>query len=292
LILHNPAAGRAQRDLLDATVRSLQESGHHVAVRETSADRDATHLLNDVADYDRLLVAGGDGTINAVLNAIATLSDVPPLGIIPTGTSNVLAAELGAPSRPAGITALVNQGSVRQMSLGKVNDRFFAVMVGVGLDAHMIRDVDRQWKRRYGALAHVRAFFHQARHFRFPEYRVRIDGHLRPARSLVVANASRYGPRWTIAPAADLGNLDLQVCRVRAPSRWGWLATALALYGGHVFDNGSLRIEAARDIHIDGPEGEPVQADGDIVAALPARIVAPDVWVRVLDPAAVSRQRL
>ncbi|MCA1553155.1 MAG: diacylglycerol kinase family lipid kinase, partial [Chloroflexi bacterium] len=149
MLIFNPAAG--QRDLraaLDEVNTYLISIGWQVCVRETQARGDATVLARDaVADgADVVFAAGGDGTINEVVNGLAH-SHVA-LGVLPTGTANVWAQEIGLPvprllnpdPNPllSGATRLAN-GHVHEMDLGKAGSRYFMLYGSVGFDAQVVR---------------------------------------------------------------------------------------------------------------------------------------------------------
>ncbi|MEM7255051.1 MAG: diacylglycerol kinase family protein [Pseudomonadota bacterium] len=285
LVIANPVAGRGRHPLLDRTLRLLLQDGATITLRNTEYRDHVQTLVADASAFDRVVVAGGDGTINEALNGLVDVVDPPRLGFVPVGTSNVLAAELGIPTRAERLVETLLGDQEKQLSLGKVNGRYFAMMVGIGLDAHLVRGVDPKLKRSIGALAYVTSFFRQVRDFSFPTFEVDVDGSHRRVCSLVVSNISRYGPRWIIAPHADPSADDLQVCQLRSPSRWGRLATAVAQYGGRYLGSETLVIDSASErVIITGPENEPVQADGEVVATLPATIRVASRRVAVLSP--------
>lgn len=281
LVVHNPYAGNGGRSLFHAVLARLASAGCDVDVAATTQPGDATAAASRAVGYDRIVVVGGDGTFNEVINGIADTTHRPPLAIIPEGTSNVLAAEIGLSRRADRVAEAILRGREVPIALGRVNGRYFSVMVGAGLDAYLVAKVDHALKRRYGAKAYVASFVRQLREFPFPDYDVSIDGASRVARSVIVANASRYARHWKVAPRADIRDDHLDVCHVRARGRLG---TALALFGGRLAEGRGLAIRSGSQIRIDGPAGDPVQADGDIVTTLPAEIIVRPAAVNVLYP--------
>ena len=122
---------------------------------------------------DLLVVWGGDGMVQRTIDVVAG-SDVP-LAIVPAGTGNLLATNLGIPAEIAGAVRLAFHGERRRIDLGRLNGEHFAVMAGVGFDGAMIRDADRNLKDRLGKLAYV---WTGIRHVNgeAPRAKVRIDG--------------------------------------------------------------------------------------------------------------------
>lgn len=284
LVIHNPIAGNRGRALFSAVTTRLEAAGCEIVVKETRGAGEGVEVARTACKYDRVVVAGGDGTFNEVINGVADLNDAPPLAIIPEGTSNVLAAEIGL-SRRAGVVAdAILNGERVPISLGRVNGRYFAVMMGAGLDAYLVARVDPALKRRLGANAYVASLIRQLREFSFPDYSVTVDDKQHVAGSVIVANASRYSRSWKVAPTADIRGDKLQVCRVHPSGRWGRIGSALALFGGRLSHGRGLEISAAVRVRIDGPPGDPVQADGDIVTTLPAEVEVRPGAVNVLYP--------
>lgn len=272
LIIHNPTAGSGGREQYWSVLNRLECSGCQLSVCDTEHPRHATQLAKQAGSFDRVVVVGGDGTVNEVINGLVELPDAPSLAIIPLGTSNVLAAEIGMPSRAAQIAEVIQSGQSVPITLGKVNDRLFAVMSGAGMDAHLVAGVRLDLKKRVGAAAYAMSFLKQVKDFEFPEYQLTINDQVHVVGSVIVANASRYAPFWVIAPRADLRHAALDVCHVPSPGNWGRVRTAVALFGGRLAEGRGLTIDQCEQVTISGPPGEPVQADGEIVTRLPAEI--------------------
>src|SRR5882672_503463 len=141
LLIRNPIAGRRRRGLVDAVVREVRAEGWTVDLVDTEAVGDALHLAEtcDAGRYAVIAVAGGDGTINEVVNGLARRDDAPALAIVPLGTANVLARELGLSFKAAGIARTMVSG--RALMVRPVEacnggaPRCFSLMAGAGFDA-------------------------------------------------------------------------------------------------------------------------------------------------------------
>lgn len=272
LIIFNPASGWGRRRRFEAVLARLQERGCRVSLCATTGRGDAERLAAgaDPDRYDALVVAGGDGTVNEVINGLA--GPQLPLALLPLGTANVLAAELGLGDDPDAIARTIASGVARPVTLGLANGRRFILMAGAGFDAQVVATVNLKLKRWLGKTAYVLALLRQLLTYRFPAYRVSLDGAPGLAASVLIANAHYYGGRFVAAPAADLQTPTFEVGLFERSGRVPAIGYALALLLGRLPRLKSYRIVAARRIEIEGPAGEPVQADGDVIASLPVRI--------------------
>ncbi len=281
-IIHNPAAGDSRQGLFDQTVRRLRGLGCGFAVVRTAASGDAEALARQAVDdgYHRVVAAGGDGTINEVINGLA--GSGVPLAILPLGTASVLAQEIGLPPEPEVVAETIARGVPRSISLGRVTSeagqgRYFSLMAGVGFDAHVVADVDLALKRRIGKGAYVVESLRQLKTFAFPCYRAVLDGVTHEASSIVIAKARHYGGPYTCAPEARLDDVAFHVCLFEKPGSLAAIRYAVALTRGTLANRSDYRILRARHVRVEGPPGDPVQGDGDIIAALPLEVeMVPD----------------
>jgi YegS/Rv2252/BmrU family lipid kinase len=291
LVIFNPTAGWRRRRRLDATLRLLDEAGVTCQLAETRGRGDAEALARAAADAARppslVIAAGGDGTINEVANGLSAGSAPPPLAILPLGTANVLAAEIGLATTPEAVAAAILGGHRLDVPVARIThgtagsaggSRAFLLMAGAGFDAHVVEGVRPAVKRLLGKGAYVLETGRQMLRFSFPRYRVTIDGKAYDAASVVVARGRFYGGRHLAAPAARLDADGFQVCLFETGGRMAVLRYGAALLFGRLPRAAGYRIVPGRHVTVDGPPpleangGDPVQADGDIVARLPVEI--------------------
>lgn len=276
LVIYNPSAGQWRRRRLKATLRDLEALGGELTLHETTrpGDAEATAQGLSAKDYDVVVAAGGDGTINEVANGlIKATGPIPPLAIIPLGTANVLAQEIGLRGQSAVIARAIIEGPRQNVHLGQANGHHFIMMAGVGFDAHVVAHVDLALKRHTGKIAYVLETLIQALRYGFPPCRVTIDGRSFDARSVVICNGRHYGGPFIAAPEASLGTPAFEVCLLE---RGGWihaLRYGAALVLGRLSTLPDVRILSGRVVRIDGQKDLPVQGDGDIIATLPVDIV-------------------
>lgn len=285
LLIVNPTAGRRRRRFLDTVRAALEQRGAAVTVYETRFRGDAeAHLAaTSLAGFDAVVVAGGDGTINECLNGLMRRADPPPpLGLIPMGTANVLAHELDLVKSPHEIAATLLEGPARAVHLGRANDRYFAMMAGVGLDAHVVAHIDVKTKRLLGKAAYALETWRQMAINRFPGYTAFADGHETQGGAMIAAKGHFYAGRFVCAKDARLSDPHLHLCVFANNGGWAALGYGAALLFNRVPHLRSVKILPAREITVHGPPGEPVQADGDIVAHLPVKISVAERTIDVI----------
>jgi YegS/Rv2252/BmrU family lipid kinase len=269
MVIFNPTAGRRRLRAMDRAMRLLDGQAD-IAHRRTRARGDAEAFARETPLGTIALVAGGDGTANEVANGLLAAGG-GEMAILPLGTANVLAAELGILNL-AGAAGAASKGSLLTYRPGLANGRGFLMMAGAGFDAHVVANVSPRLKRLLGKGAYVIETLRQLCRFSFPRYRVTIDGTVHEAASVIVARGHFYGGRFIVAPEARLDRDELHVCLFRKGGRLQTILYAIALATGRLHRSRHVEIMKARRIVIEGPEGDPLQGDGDLIGRLPAII--------------------
>lgn len=277
LVIHNPVAGARRARRLRAVLEALgQRYGAEVTVRPTTGRGDAEAMARAVTPgaFDAVVAAGGDGTINEVVNGLGAHGTLPPvpLGVVPLGTANVLAQELGLPLDAEGMASVLAEGAALPVHLGVANGRCFAMMAGTGLDAQVVERVDTRLKRLIGKGAYVTETLAQLAAYRDARYRVTVDGMTVEAASVIVAKGHFYAGRFVCAPEARLAEPRLHVCLFPGAGRWNAVRYIWGVTAGRLPRFHDYRIIPAERVSIEGPAGDAVQGDGDVIARLPVDI--------------------
>ncbi len=273
VIIGNPNSGSAgDEGYLEGFADTLRAGGLTVEVLNTERPDHATELA--AAAGDRLVIAaGGDGTVNEVLNG---LSEGATLGILPLGTANVLARELGLPLEPEAACERILTGATFRMDVGVATDgegtgRRFACMAGIGFDADVIREVGPRLKRYLRSLAFPLAALKVYLRGGLSELRV-VDGDTtHVARFAVVANGRYYGGDFETAEDASLTSGGLEIVlveKVGLLARPDILAHILAK---HPLDR-TMKSFPSRAVRAESAAGGvrvPVQIDGEVWGELP-----------------------
>ncbi|MHB0939201.1 MAG: diacylglycerol/lipid kinase family protein [Armatimonadota bacterium] len=286
LLIINPKAGSSSRNQVDILSWLTQLTGHTLTVEVPRDAEDATTIARHgvEAGYDRILAAGGDGTINRVVSALAE-TDIP-LGIIPIGTVNVLARELCIPLDPLKALQIALGNRTRCLDLGVANGQYFTLMAGMGFDAKVVSEIVPRLKELFGSLAYVTAGLQTLARHKPSQFYLTFDGKtIRfPAWLLVVGNASYYTYQLSIASGArmDDGLLDIIVFgEQNALDRLTQIGAVV--FGQHVkhpniryFQAPALSIAAEPRVH--------VQLDGDSVGKSPVEISVKHGALQVMVP--------
>lgn len=272
LVIHNPTAGWRRRRRFEKFMTALVDEGVDVHVRPTTKRGDAEAFAReaDPADVDVIAVAGGDGTINEVINGLV---DQPiPLAVMPLGTANVLAHEIGLQMTPKSIAKIIAHAPPKPISLGVVNGRRFVMMAGFGFDAYVVSRVNPGVKKLLGKAAYVASTFKALLAFNFPKYRVSVDGQRFDVASAVIANGHFYGGTFVCAPDARLEDPSLHVVLFLNPGALRTIRYAVWLALGRLHRLPDVKIIPAIDVLVEDLNDDPVQGDGDILGHLPAQI--------------------
>lgn len=267
--LFNPASGQAGEDRRVTLETLAQAAGLTCALQETDETHGAGPLARAaVADrVERVLVSGGDGSVSEAAGALVGTGVA--LAVIPGGTGNLLAINTGIPREAAAALEVALNCAPRAMDVGRANlgggkDGVFLIMVGIGADARMIREADRQLKNRYGVLAYFIAALRAMRH---PPnlYRVTIDGRVwrRRAQTVLVANLGRVNGGVELVPNADPDDGQLEVAILRAEGFLDILRLALRVLMHRPSRNDLLEVHRGRRIVIESRRAQPVQLDGN-----------------------------
>ncbi|HTJ62625.1 MAG TPA: diacylglycerol kinase family protein [Alphaproteobacteria bacterium] len=284
-VIYNPIAGQRHGVRLRKTFRALAGSGASLSVIETQGPGDAERAASGShADTDMLIVAGGDGTINEVVNGLmAAPGPIPPMAVIPLGTANVLAQEIGLKLSSAKIASAILGGRRISIYPGRANGRYFLMMGGVGFDAEVVANVDPALKRRTGRFAYLVEVLHQSWRHRFETCGGEIDGIPFESRWVVVCNGRHYGGPFVAAPLARLTDPGFSVCLLDG-GRFDIVRYGAALALGRLGRQHDVRILPAQSVRIDSPIGCRIQGDGDIIGRLPVEIVAADRPIELVVP--------
>jgi diacylglycerol kinase (ATP) len=295
-VIFNPSSGRGRAGAIaDAVERGLTKRGLECELHATREAKEAIILAERFAPQADIVVAiGGDGTVNEVTNGMARARDnggpgerQPKLGIVPAGTVNVLALELGLPFQVERACGVIAGGKTLSLDQGKVNGRRFVLMMGAGIDALTVLKMDPQAKRRFRELAFVGTGVREGLARRSPVFLVRTNGQEYRATFMVAGNSRYYGGRFGVTSMADPTDGVLDVVIYTGTGRPGlagfWLGvpSGLHLRNKHTI---YLHTQKAEVVPLDG--GEPIyfQTDGELAGRLPATVEIEPHAIEVLVP--------
>lgn len=285
LVIANPIAGRARADrFLHRLERGLRDHGVAATLAVTTQVGDAReHAASQAAEHDVVVVVGGDGTLNEVLNGLAVDR---PVAICPQGTGNVLAKELRLPRRLDAFCAMVAAGREKPLDVASVGGRRFVSMAGVGFDAAVAGRLaaTRTGGTRMGR--YIRPLLRTFATYRFPRLVVSVDDREPMAAEgfALVSNVRAYGGPFVVASEAVHDDGLLDVCILPRGSRLRLVRAMLACMVGARRSLGGLRFFRGRHVHVSAAEQVPYQVDGDPVGSLPATFEVLEQKQRFLVP--------
>lgn len=283
-VIYNPRAGRRRGRRFERVLGLLRGAGHMVEVVSTARAGDAAAFVRDAGPgkVDILAIAGGDGTVNDALQGAGERT--PPIGLIPLGTANVLAHELGIGTAPHRIAACLTAGGIRRIQPGEVAGHRFMMMAGVGLDAQVVSTVSRAVKGRLGKAAYVAEVVRTLLRWPGAAFELRAGGVTFSAGSVIVSRGSRYGGRFVLAPKGDIFSQEFQLTRFPPGSSLSMFARFCSIPAGLLLRLQLADQQPVESLDILAPAGEPIQADGDIVGYTPARVTLCDQFIRFCVP--------
>jgi diacylglycerol kinase (ATP) len=293
-IISNPVSGRGgAKRLSEAVARILRERGCEVDLAETRQGGDARRMAAGVAGWDAVGVAGGDGTLHEVVNGL-DLEGAPPLAVIPSGTANVLAKEIGLRRQTGAIADVLASGREIPWTLGvdRVEGRRFLLFASAGYDATVVHLFH---KKRRGPIRMSEYLWWGIKSLldhEPPRLVVELDGQelTRQAAWVLVSNVSAYGGPLVFTPRGDPGRGTFEVMVLHGRDRRdtvrmfgrafaGWLTGMDLASGGVTFHRASrVAVRAGEGSRV------PVQADGDPAGFLPMDLEARPGALRVLAP--------
>ena len=266
-LFSNPASGRYKARRLRALVRALEARG---ATVHRSESREGAPVIRD--DATHVCVAAGDGTVRHVAGAVARSGRPLALSIYPAGTINLLAREAGYSRRAEHFARLVLEAEPQRRHYPvSIGDGYFFACAGVGPDSLAVASVSPGVKRTIGRLAYAIAFL--ALLPRWPRHKIVLecDGRAIACEAFYVAKGRYYAGSWSFAPAARLDEPLMHVVALTSASRRDYFRFVLALIGGgDVAELANVQIATCTSLRATADGPLPLQADGDIVGALPA----------------------
>jgi diacylglycerol kinase (ATP) len=290
VLISNPTAKRAADRKIAQASRYLMSKGYKVEVLFTGKKGHAESLAREaIRELPSLIIAaGGDGTFNEVINGIAG-SEIP-MAILPLGTTNVLAKEIGIPENVEGAMEIAVTGTTKTISLGKIAitrtsslvSRYFVLMAGIGFDGEAVFGINETFKKISGKGAYIYSGIKVLPGFNPRELTFDIDGKTYSGYSAIISKTAKYGGDFKITPDARLTDPTLYICLFKGKKRLDVLRYVFGIATGSHLRFKDIEYLKANRIQIDG--NAHIQIDGDYFGMTPAKIeVAPNT-LRLIYP--------
>jgi len=280
LVIINPTA---RSDRARALCRKIEHLSSRAFVRITNAPGEARALAREAAadGCERIVAAGGDGTINEVVNGIA--GSRTALGLLPLGTMNVFATELGLPiGNLRKCWDVIEHGQIKPVDLLRANDRYFVQLAGIGFDAQIVAATSFDFKKTLGPLSYIISAT-QIASKKPPKLTVR-GGGTRDGSFVMIGNGRYYGGPFVLFKGAriDDGLLDVLIFK-----NLGYLDIVryfqAIMLGNHTALS-DVEYFQAPQVRVTSAEPVPVEADGDVIGNLPVTFKVQPKSLRVIVP--------
>ena len=307
VLIANPKAGASAMNAVRATANRRRIVAN--AVREFRAAGFSVRLhiateLGAIEEYSRqatregtdvIVAAGGDGTINAVLNGMMKESESKPtLGVLPLGTGNVLSHNLNIPREWRRACQLIKSGSTRTIDVGVATrqspliTRHFLLMTGIGYDARVIEETSLRMKWMLSDYAYAIKTLENVLTHRGSQVTLTLDGkiHANIAWMIMVGNATSYAWKIKVTPHAKIDDGLLDVCLVPFQNPLVSFGQAMQILGGQHIARGAAEYWQVKTLRIESSPNVPIQLDGDEWGQTPVELSVLPSALRVLAPAA------
>jgi diacylglycerol kinase (ATP) len=273
-IIYNPAAGGRSRDLSSELAGIFAGLDTDIELRPTMSPGHAVTLARESAasGVKRIVIAGGDGTVNEAINGLA--GSGTEMAVLPLGTANVLALELDIPTDLRRAAELAVASDASSVDLGLADERYFILMAGVGFDALVIKNINpllkRAIRRAAFPLSGLRTFFSQ----KLSLLDISTEDHTTKGYFVIVSNSRYYGGRFGPNPLASMSDGLLDVCVLKGRTLPEMLNFWLGALRKGTIDSSVAESFRTNELEVTARSGKwvPVQTDGEVVGELPVRI--------------------
>ena len=274
-LLINPLSGSYSPALRKKLLSQLNDVGIYPEIMTVTGPEDARRIcaqIEDTVENPFVIVAGGDGTINVVINALEPGRST--LAVLPVGTANVLARELGIDGLADGVQRIA-KGISRPFSVGVIENssgvrQRFVLMAGIGLDGSIVQGVRLWEKRLLKKGAYLLSALRCLLKWRRGSFSLQVAGRVLRCHSVIICNAARYGGDFVLAPEASIFEPELELFCVISEKRRAYLKIILSFLAGRSCRGKDVTLLRAKQFEIVGDS--PVQVDGDHCGLAPVRI--------------------
>ena len=287
-LIFNPRSGRGRPkdELLPRALARLEEAGMDVTTKPTERMGHGIEIARDVAaaGFDRAIAWGGDGTLNEVACGLFETSTA--LGVLPGGTVNVFAREVGIPLKLDGALDAFVAGRVSRVPMGLAGERPFLLMAGVGLDGEVVYRLKAGFKSALGATAFWLDGFRLLASYPMTPLRIHSEGRDIIGTGLIAGNIRRYGPRYFVTPDAKLEEPKLDVVIFKGTNRRDYLRYLSGVIGRFHLNFQDIEHFKTDAMTIDVEAGSrvPIQLDGEPAGYAPLVLGVRDQALSVVMP--------
>ncbi|HYS54921.1 MAG TPA: diacylglycerol kinase family protein [Thermoanaerobaculia bacterium] len=280
-LIYNPAAGRGRAKHHAREVEhQLRSLGADVEPYASTSPADLTRAAGESSRgaYDRVVICGGDGTLNLALRDFDLARGT--LALVPLGSGDDFARVNGIPREVGQACVVAVKGVVREVDVALANNLRYAGVAGLGFDSEVARYANERVKHLRGSAVYLYAILRVLPSFR--PRRVRIDGRDEEIMFCVFGNSPQYGGGIRITPDAVLDDDQLDACIVHRTSRFQLLRTLPLAYNGTHVKRTFVETRRAREFQVESESPMDVYADGEPLTTTPVRFSVADQKLRMV----------
>jgi YegS/Rv2252/BmrU family lipid kinase len=274
----NPVSGSNSSRLVKNIKNLIRRYASSAEVIITGKKGDAAAFSRELFGTDLIIVAGGDGTLNEVINGVLSrqkseqAGKTAPLALIPLGTTNVMAKELGIPEEAEKAVHLAFNGAPKKISLGRINGHFFSLMVGIGFDGEAVSRAKNNIKKISGKGAYIYSGINALINYNPALIEVKTMDGVFTGHNAVIGNAHYYGGYFQVTPRANLTEPLLDLCLYKGDTRRDFLRFISGVLRKKHLGFKDVIYGKFSELEITSKGTVHVQADGDYFGILPVKI--------------------
>lgn len=274
-IIYNPTSGRELfRKHLPEALEKLEKAGYETSAHATTGEGDATYAARIAAErkFDVVIAAGGDGTLNEVVNGLAMQEHRPKFGVIPMGTTNDFARALHIPRDIQGAIDVITAGETIPVDVGRMNDRYFINIAGGGRLTELTYEVPSKLKTMLGQLAYYLKGIEMLPSIKPTDVRIEYDGRVFEGESLLflIGLTNSVGGFEKLAPDSSVNDGLFTLIILKKTNLAEFIRIAgLALRGDHLNDPHVIYTKARR-IQVQSSDPMLINLDGELGGEIPA----------------------
>lgn len=249
-------------------------------------------VLQNGKNVDLVIVGGGDGTLNAVVDSLVEMQ--LPLGILPLGTANDLARTLSIPNTIPEACQVIADGHLKHIDLGWVNGKHFFNVASMGLSVKITRNLDREFKRRWGILAYAFTALSTIVKTRPFLAEIRANGEVVKVKTIQIAigNGRYYGGGMAVSEDAAIDDQELDLYSLELQNWWQIFPLLLPLkYGQHHQLDWVRTLETKQEIEIYTKKPRTINTDGELTVSTPATFRVIPGALQVFIPPELSQKK-
>lgn len=285
-IIYNPYSGdRSFRLKLDQVIDKLQKDGYQATFYRSVSTDDIYDNMKSAKGYDCIIVAGGDGTINHVVNAMVQNEIKVPLGIFPTGTANDFAMHLKIPKKITEACDVIINGKIKEICLGKINDRYFVNVAAAGLLTDISQKIDINMKNTLGKMAYYLKGIERIPEFRPMNITVRNEGKIISEKVylFVILNGSTAGG-FKLAPDSSAYDETLNFIAIKPCNIIELFNLFIEMLRAEHLENNNIIYFKGKEFTVECNENIETDIDGEIGPKFPLNIRLSSKRLKVFAP--------